>query len=245
MEQQTPTPRPSGSRLTLAWLVHLYTASGALLGLLSLDAVARQEPRAALLWMFVALCVDSTDGWLARRLEVRRLIPSIDGRRLDDVVDYFTYVIVPVAFIGHLGLVPHSAWLLALPLIASGLGFANEQAKTDDDFFLGFPSYWNVVALYLWWFRLDPRVAAAMVAVLSVLVLVPVRFLYPSKTRPLRPLTLGLCAAWMVQVAAGLLWPERLPAWWPAASLAFPAYYAVASVVLHLVLPPAAPARKR
>jgi phosphatidylcholine synthase len=232
-------------RRSAGWLIHVYTASGALLGLLALQAVARRDPRQALLWMAAAVFVDSTDGWMARRLEVRRLIPSIDGRRLDDIVDYFTYVVVPVAFLFHLGLIPETAGLAALPLVASGLGFANERAKTPDDFFLGFPSYWNVVALYLWWLHLDPVANGAIVAVLSALVLVPIRFLYPSKTRPLRPWTLALGSLWGLQVAVALFGPQAASGWWTTGSLWFPAYYFGASVWLHVHLPPSPPAGQR
>ena len=36
-----------------------------------------------------------------------------------------------------------------LPLLASAYGFSQVNVKTDDGFFLGFPSYWNIVAYYL------------------------------------------------------------------------------------------------
>src|SRR5262245_42266223 len=221
---------PRAARVALGWLVHLYTASGAVLGLLALNAVAEFEPRRALLWMSAATFVDSTDGWMARRLDLEHLIPWIDGRRLDDIVDYFTYVLVPIAFLAHLGLIPRVAWLVALPLIASGLGFANRRAKTEDDYFLGFPSYWNVVALYLWAFGLPAALNGWVLGILSAAVLLPVRFLYPSKTKPLQPLTLALCAVWAVQIVVALVAPDRVPGWWLSASLVFPAYYVGASI---------------
>src|SRR5512134_2678184 len=90
-------------RRTLAWAVHLLTASGAAVGLAALLATAEGEPRAALLWMLVALVIDSVDGTLARRAEVERVVPRIDGRRLDDIVDYLNYVIVPVFFLAWSG----------------------------------------------------------------------------------------------------------------------------------------------
>src|SRR3972149_7800748 len=81
------------TRRTLAWGVHLLTASGAAVGLAALLETARGAPRAALLWMLVALVIDSVDGALARRAEVERFVPRIDGRRLDDIVDYLNYAI--------------------------------------------------------------------------------------------------------------------------------------------------------
>jgi phosphatidylcholine synthase len=232
---------PRGVRLALGWLVHVYTASGSVFGLLALRAVWERRPQEALLWMIVATVIDSTDGFLARRLQLWHLIPRISGRRLDDIVDYFTYVAVPVAFLVFLELIPSSPWVFGLPLVASGLGFANEQAKTDDDFFLGFPSYWNVVALYLWILQLSPEANTAIVVLLSVLVLVPTRYIYPSKTKAWQPLTLVLCSLWALQLTAAFLWPDRVPEWWLWTSLAFPVYYVAGSFVLHFTAPPAIP----
>jgi phosphatidylcholine synthase len=229
-------------RVALGWLIHVYTASGAVCGLLALRSIWQREPRQALLWMLVATVIDSTDGFLARAIRIRQLIPRIDGRRLDDVVDYFTYVVVPMAFLLLLGYLPSSPWIAGLPLVASGLGFANEQAKTDDNFFLGFPSYWNAVAVYLWLFDCSPWTNAAIVVFLSILVLVPTRYLYPSKTRHWRPFTLVFCTVWGIQLVAAFLWLERLPGWWMYGTLAFPAYYLLGSFYLHFRLPPAAPA---
>ncbi len=215
------------------WSLHLYTASGAVFGLLALFAIQRRSAEEALLWMLVAAVIDSTDGAIARWLDVRRLIPSIDGRRLDDVVDYFTYVVVPIVFLVTLDYLPGHWWLVAPPLIASGFGFANTQAKTEDDFFLGFPSYWNVVALYIWLFRLPAPVNGVIVTVLAILVLVPIRYVYPSKTRPLRPVTVLLCGFWGVQLLLQFTFPDRMPSWWMYSSLHFPVYYLGLSFALH------------
>lgn len=223
----------AASRRKLGWMVHLYTASGAVFGVMALRAIAEHDASAVFLWMIVATFIDSTDGWMARRLDLRRLIPRIDGRRLDDVVDYFTYVVVPVAFLVHFGLLPSSPWVFAAPLVASALGFANEQAKTPDDFFLGFPSYWNVVAIYLWLFGLPAWANAAVVGAISVLVLVPTRYIYPSKTRPWRAFTLAFCTVWGLQLLLAFAIPERLPSWWLWSSLSFPAYYFFGSFFLH------------
>ena len=249
MESGTPVLLPAASEavpsrlaVVLGWAVHLYTASGAFLGLLALRAVVDADPRRAFGWMLAATVVDSTDGWLARKLEVRRTVPRIDGRRLDDVVDYFTYVIVPVALLSWLDLLPRDRWILAFPLVASGLGFANEQAKTDDDYFLGFPSYWNVVALYLWLFQCRPWTNAAIVIVLSVMILVPTRYIYPSKTKPLQHFTVVFCAVWGIQLFWAFVFPEWTPGWWLWSSLVFPAYYLIASFALHF-LTASAPAR--
>src|SRR5690606_16276788 len=89
-----------------AWGVHLYTASGAVGGMLALQALVEGRLKVAMLWLCAACFVDATDGFLARRVRVWEVLPHIDGRKLDDIVDYFTYVIIPVAFMAWTGLLP-------------------------------------------------------------------------------------------------------------------------------------------
>jgi phosphatidylcholine synthase len=113
--------------------------------------------------MLAALAINSVDGTLARAFGVAEVLPGIDGRRLDDLVDYLNYVIVPAVFMVSSDALPGWGWA-ALPVLASAYGFSQREAKTDDDFFLGFPSYWNVVAIYLWQLDLSPALSAAIVA---------------------------------------------------------------------------------
>jgi len=152
--------------------------------------------------MALAVFIDSVDGSLARLWQVQRYAPQIDGRRLDDMVDYFTWVIVPIFALVHWGLIPPIIW--ALPLLCSALGMAHQDAKTEDDFFLGFPSLWNIVALYLWLWNLPPALNGAIVFTLSLTVLLPIRFLYPSKTRSYKKLNLLVTTLWGILVVLGL-----------------------------------------
>ncbi len=225
-------------RRALAWGVHLYTASGALCGLVAMAAVARQQPHEAFLWMFLAVAIDATDGFLARGVRVDEVLPGIDGRRLDDMVDFFTWVVCPVGFMVGFGVVPNLPWIWGLPILASGLGMSNLDAKTEDDFFLGFPSLWNVVALYLWTWNLPPDVNAGVVAVLALLVMVPTRYVYPSKTRPGRALTILLMLLWMIQLLAAFIWPDRFGTnFYMGLTLVFPVYYLLLSFYLDRKLP--------
>jgi len=77
-------------RRLLAWLVHLYTATGlvaaAAMAVLMIEGGERNF-HGVLLLMIVATVIDSTDGALARRVDVRKWTPSFDGRRLDDITD--------------------------------------------------------------------------------------------------------------------------------------------------------------
>jgi phosphatidylcholine synthase len=179
--------------------------------------------------------IDCSDGTLARRLRVKELIPEFDGARLDDIVDYLTYVFVPIAiaFIG--GKLPHGAVGLAigcLPLLASAYGFAQTEAKTDDHLFTGFPSYWNVVVLYFYLLETTPAFNALVLVVFAVLVFVPIRYAYPSRNPTGSTITFTLGPLWGLVVLYMLV---RLPEPSPglaAVSLTFPGWYLALSAYL-------------
>jgi phosphatidylcholine synthase len=218
-----------------AWLAHLFTASGAVLAFLAARAVVDHDYRTAFFWLGVQIFVDATDGLLARALRVHERLPGFNGAKLDDIVDYLAYVFVPALFVWRAVLVPDSwtLWVAGAMLISSAYGFNRADAKTTDHFFTGFPSYWNIVVFYLWLARTPPAVNAAILLFLAVMVFVPIRYIYPSRTPTLRPLTNLLGAAWGVLMLL-MLWqaPDVTPAvFW--VSLIFPVYYAVLSLVLE------------
>jgi phosphatidylcholine synthase len=212
--------------------VHLYTASGTVLALLIVLAAFDGDAVTALWLGLAALLIDGTDGMLARRMRVKETIPWFDGARLDDIVDYLTYVFAPVVLLWTTGSLPGGALgcvVAALPLLASSYQFCRVDAKTDDHTFLGFPSYWNVVAFYAIVLDLGPGTVATILVVCSVLVFVPVRYLYPSRTLALQGLSLVLTAVWLVTYAVLLLQvPDPHPVV-VALSLAYLVYYVAVS----------------
>lgn len=211
-------------RRSLAWGVHAFTASGAVVGAIALLAVAAGNfPQAAIL-MLVALAIDSVDGTLARAAKVGEVLPGIDGRRLDDMVDFLNYVIVPAVFLVGAGYL-HPA-VAAAPILASAYGFSQQDAKTEDDFFLGFPSYWNIVALYVWLLDVAPATASAVVIVLAVGVFVPLKYLYPSKMPVGRTAMAVLGVVWIVALTVAVVAREATAAWRLAEiSLTYPVAY--------------------
>jgi phosphatidylcholine synthase len=219
----------------LAWSVHLYTALGAVAALEAIVFTVRGDVRGAFLWMAAALAIDSSDGTLARAARVKEVVPTYDGSKLDDIVDYLNYVFVPIFFAVETGLLPagYAGLVAALPLLASAYGFCVSTAKTTDFFFTGFPSYWNVVVFYMYLVGASPALNALVLAALSALVFVPIGYLYPSRQPFLRPLTIALGIAWAV---ATLLAVHRLPERSPLllyGSFAFPIYYFALSFYLH------------
>ena len=220
-----------------AWLVHLYTASSALCAFLALTRVFYDRYRDAFFWLAAAVVIDATDGFLARRAEVGARLPWFNGAKLDDIVDYLTYVFVPVLLLYHAGDLPRSpAGLLTATavLLSSAYGFAAADAKTDDYFFTGFPSYWNIVALYVHVAGLPRPVNVAVLLVFVSLVFVRVGYVYPSRTPFLRGLTVALGVAWALMVLAVVLTIPNVPRWLWIGSLFFPVYYFMLSFALHL-----------
>jgi phosphatidylcholine synthase len=224
-----PPPAPSLARTTAAWAIHLFTASGAVVGAFALLAVSQGELSGAAVLMLMALAIDSVDGSLARKIGVERVVPAIDGRRLDDMIDYLNYVIVPALFMVAAGSLVHWS-LMAVPILASAYGFSRSDAKTEDDFFLGFPSYWNVIAIYLWLLDIGPGPATLIVAVFAALVFVPFKFVYPSKLRVLGWTTNVLAAVWMFVMAFIVIEPKTAAKiHLVEISLSYPIYYHVLS----------------
>jgi phosphatidylcholine synthase len=218
-----------------AWLVHLYTASGAVAGFFGVTAVFAGRYREAFLWMVGATIVDATDGLLARGAKVEQRLPAVDGRRLDDIVDYVTFVFLPVAFLYHSGSLPPGwGWLVASAVLASSaIGFAATDAKTDDHYFTGFPSYWNIVALYLHVMEVSPVTNGLVLLTLSAMVFWRVRYVYPTRTPLLRRTTLVLGTAWGIMVLAMVLALPNVPPLLLIGSLFFPVYYTGLSIAVN------------
>ena len=223
-------------KLIFAWLVHLYTASGAVIAFLALLLIPQERFQAAFWLMLLAVLVDASDGTLARRARVKELIPWFDGDRLEDIIDYLNYVLVPVFLLIWADLLPQNdaLWLAALPLLASAYGFCQKQAKTSDHFFLGFPSYWNIVAFYLYVMQTPRWTNAFLIIILSVMVFVPIRYLYPSRNPVWRNLIVGLGILWGGLVCITIYLLPRRSTFIVLASLLFPIYYMILSLWLEM-----------
>jgi len=222
-------------RLAACWAVHLYTATGVVFAFAGLHAIFAGDVQTAFFWLYVAVAVDASDGVLARLAGVKQHLPQFDGAKLDDIVDYLTFVMVPVVLMVETGLLagPLGIGAACAAVLASAYRFCHADAKTADHFFTGFPSYWNVVALYFYVFQPSPTACATVTLVLAALVFAPLRFLYPSRMTWMRGWTVGLGLAWGVAVAAVLVHlPERAIGL-ATLSLAYPVYYTLLSFYAH------------
>ncbi len=220
-------------RIIAAWSVHALTASTAVFGFLAILAIMAEAWQTAVIYMGIAAIIDGVDGALSRWVGVKRVLPNFDGALLDNIVDYQTYVLVPAFFVYQAGLVP-AGWLIVMPavmLLTSAYQFSQADAKTGDHFFQGFPSYWNVVAVYLWLLELGTAVNLLVLLLCAALVFIPIKYLYPSRMTRYRAQTLLLTALWFVTMAGALiLYPLHL--WLTWLSLLFIVYYVALSLIL-------------
>jgi phosphatidylcholine synthase len=233
-----------------AYGVHALTASGIFLALLAVSEATSDapDPRWVFLWLGLAILLDAADGPLARAAHVKRNAPSIDGRTIDDLVDYLTYTFIPLLLVLRMGWLAGPDWLsfaaVGLAMFTSLLGFAHRLAKDEQaGFFRGFPSYWNLMAYYfgLWatYYGTPGSIAVtASLVLLSVLTLLPVRFMYLNLApRPWKAPMMAGALVWGLLLVAALPWyphPEdpdgAIPEALMWASLAYPVVYAIASL---------------
>lgn len=195
------------------WLIHMFTASGAYVGVLSLFAIYQQKFSLAIALMFVTILIDAVDGMFARIVHIKEAIPKIDGALLDNIVDFFNYTIVPVFFLLVAPMVP-AEWkfpAIAAVIFSSAYQFTQIDAKTSDHFFKGFPSYWNIVVFYLYFWQTSQWTNLWILLVCALLSFVPIKYIYPSRLdylthhKGLRYAMLLATVAWGV-ASAGLLW---------------------------------------
>lgn len=188
------------------FLVHVFTACGAGLGLAALFFAVDGRFTVMFAWLGVAFVVDATDGWLARRYKVEETAPHIDGVVLDLVVDFLTYVVVPlVALWRSQTLAPSMAFIVCCVVCAaSALYFADKRMKTHDLWFRGFPAIWNVLVFYLLVLRPDPSIALVIVVGASVAMFAPVVFVHPFRVLRWRRATIAATGVWGVAAISAL-----------------------------------------
>ncbi|MNT32177.1 Phosphatidylcholine synthase [compost metagenome] len=198
-----------------AWSVHAVTASGVILALLALLAVLDGRPQVCLLWLGAALLVDGLDGTLARKFDVKGVLPHFDGSTLDLVIDYLTYVFIPAIFVYRFIPLPEYSLLLAVGviLLSSLFCFCNLNMKSQDNYFVVFPAAWNVVIVYLYLLEFAPWLSLATILLLSGLTLSKMKFLHPFRVKQLMPLNIGVTLLWMAVSAVLIVQYPLNQAW--------------------------------
>jgi phosphatidylcholine synthase len=222
------------NRKVYAYGVHLFTATGAIWGFLALQAIFKHEWKVAVFWMILAILVDGFDGMLARWADVKTYAAGVDGALLDNILDYLNYVVVPALFLVENDFLPAGFKFAtaALILLTSAYQFTQVDAKTDetnDYFFKGFPSYWNVVVLYMLVMGLNPWINLAFLVAFNILVFVPIKYVYPSRDTRLKKVTLILSYLYGIVGIWGLMKYPDVPQWVIWVSFIYVGYYVILS----------------
>lgn len=215
-----------------AYGVHVFTSLGAALSIWAILLTFNGRLHETLWVLLAAAVVDLVDGSLARAVNVHKNAPRIDGALMDNIIDFLTWTVAPLIWVYAMIGVP--AWVLAFCTFASIFGFANVQAKTDDDFFTGFPSYWNLVVFYLFLLNFSVAVSSAILLCFAVTIFLPIKFIYPSKTKDFQIPSLILGAIFVLELIAMIFLFDRTPRWLVYISLIFPAYYYGISFYLQM-----------
>ena len=229
-----PSSSYSFGQRAAAWAVHAFTASGLLPAFLAILAIEARDWRTAMLMLIACLVIDGIDGTFARLANVQEVLPQVDGKTIDYVIDFSTYAIIPAYFFYRAELVP-DAWalpLVALILIVSALYYGKEGMVSHDNYFVGFPVLWNMVVFYLVFvLTVPPLVNALLIVVFAILHFVPVKFVYPSQGDRFKWLTIGVSVLFILGLV-GLSWlyPRR-PGWLVAIMYLTAAYYTVLAIV--------------
>jgi phosphatidylcholine synthase len=224
---------------SLAWSVHLFTATGAIWGFLTLLAIFEENWRTAILWIIIAMLVDGFDGMLARWFHVKEYAKGVDGGLMDNIIDYLNYVVVAaLILIKAPNLMPVGLDMVGAfsILLTSAYQFSQVDAKTDEQtfFFKGFPSVWNFLVIYMMLLGLNPWFNFVILVLCNILVFVPVKYIYPSRNTRLRRLTLGLTYLYCGIGVWGLMQYPSVPQWIVWISLVYVGYYVFLSFFPHI-----------
>lgn len=227
MAQPISSHTESRASICKAWSVHILTASGVLLGTMALLALIDNNPVACLLWLGAAMMVDGFDGTLARKYEVKTILPYFDGSTLDMVIDYLTWAFIPALFIYYFIELPTGFSLLAvfIILLSSMFCFCNTNMKSQDNYFVGFPAAWNIAAAYFYILDLPPWLTFAAIIVLAILTVTQMKFLHPFRVRKFMPLNIVVTLVWCLCATFLILSSPEHDAWalwgWGIASIYF------------------------
>lgn len=218
-----------------AWAVHLFTASAAFFGLISLLEIYEHNYVIAFWFMALTIFIDATDGTLARLVKVKQILPQIDGALLDNLVDYLNYVVVPSVFLWiHPGLLPqeYALWVILAIVLTSAYQFCQSDAKTPDHFFKGFPCFWNIAVFYLFILNTSSHTNTIVLIILSLLIFVPIKYVYPSRldyltnSKQLKIIMHCCSIAWGISTLFLLLQYPIVNPLWLSISLSYVVLYA-------------------
>ena len=166
-----------------AYLVHLLTGTGILMSFFSIISIINEDKFLTFLFLIIALFIDVIDGNLARKYNVRKFSPNVDGVMLDSIVDYINYVFIPCIIIYKFNYVPEQ-FLIILPILILSISlfsFSYLKVMTENYLYIGFPSIWNVVIIYLSILDLNIWDNLFILVFLIILKVIPIKVIHPMR----------------------------------------------------------------
>ena len=158
-------------------------------------------------WLGLALIVDGIHGPIARKLQVKEILPTWSGDTLDNIIDYVTYVLIPAFALYQRGFMgPGLSFLsAALIVVSSAIYYADTGMKTKENFFKGFLVVGNMVVFPLFVIEPGEWVSFAVVVLAAILTFLPINFLHPVRVVRLRAVNLAIFLAWCAFGAAAIV----------------------------------------
>ena len=183
-----------------SFLVHFFTSIGVIAGFFALLSVFSNNIVNAFLWLCLAFFIDGLDGPLARKVNVKEISPHIKGEVLDNIIDYFNYVVVPAFMVYKFDFVPagQEAFVSIAILLVSCYTFSNSRYLTEDNYFRGFPAIWNVVIFYFYILQTSQVINLIVILVLCILTFIPLKYIHPFRVEKKRVITLSFTILWMI-----------------------------------------------
>lgn len=226
---------PNPGRTIAAFAVHVFTSLGVVIAMFAIFAAVEGRWIDMFIWLGIALIVDGVDGPVARHLDLAKTLPRWSGDVLDLVVDYITYIFIPAIAVLKAGLVAEPLALLAVIaiLISGAIYYSDRWMKTEDDYFRGFPAFWNMVVFYLFLFDPGPTIVFVVIAVFVILTFLPIYFIHPFRTRKWIGFNMTITGCWMVLSALALLYDLDPPVGISILLILIAIYYLLAGLGRH------------
>ena len=166
-----------------ASLVHFLTGSGIIFSFLALVSVIEGYKLQTFMFLGVALIIDIIDGTLARRYKIDVIFPNIDGKTLDTIIDYINYILIPCIMLYKFNYLPQN-FSLIIPIVIlciSLYSYINIKLIDASFSYLGFPSIWNIILLYLEILSFNKWINLLIIIFFVFLKFVPFKVLHPMR----------------------------------------------------------------
>ena len=177
-----------------ASLVHFLTGSGIIFSFLALVSVIEGYKLQTFMFLGVALIIDIIDGTLARKYKIDVIFPNIDGKTLDTIIDYINYILIPCIMLYKFNYLPQN-FSLIIPIVIlciSLYSYINIKLIDASFSYLGFPSIWNIILLYLEILSFNKWINLLIIIFFVFLKFIPFKVLHPMRFPKLKKTNITL-----------------------------------------------------